>query len=70
MCLLEMLGGIKYKPPMNVEPTRFRAQLLAGDARTVHHVLHWLLSNKEQVTHTAYLAKYGLFYLTYDRSSM
>ncbi|XP_021189622.3 intraflagellar transport protein 81 homolog [Helicoverpa armigera] len=56
--LLEMLGSVKYRPPGGVEPTRFRAQLLAGDARTIHHVLHWLLTNKEQVKNTAYLAKY------------
>ncbi|XP_075970080.1 intraflagellar transport protein 81 homolog [Anticarsia gemmatalis] len=56
--LLEMLGSVKYRPPAGVEPTRFRAQLLAGDARTIHHVLHWLLTNKEQVKNTAYLAKY------------
>ncbi|CAH0604608.1 unnamed protein product [Chrysodeixis includens] len=56
--LLEMLGSVKYRPPAGVEPTRFRAQLLAGDARTVHHVLHWLLTNKDQVKNTAYLAKY------------
>ncbi|XP_049867064.1 intraflagellar transport protein 81 homolog [Pectinophora gossypiella] len=56
--LLEMLGNVKYRPPAGVEPTRFRAQLLAGDARTVHHVLHWLLANKDQVKKTAYLAKY------------
>ncbi|PZC78577.1 hypothetical protein B5X24_HaOG202036 [Helicoverpa armigera] len=53
-----MLGSVKYRPPGGVEPTRFRAQLLAGDARTIHHVLHWLLTNKEQVKNTAYLAKY------------
>ncbi|XP_063822253.1 intraflagellar transport protein 81 homolog isoform X2 [Ostrinia nubilalis] len=56
--LLEMLGSVKYRPPASVEPPRFRAQLLAGDARTIHHVLHWLLTNKEQVKNTAYLAKY------------
>ncbi|XP_026742625.1 intraflagellar transport protein 81 homolog [Trichoplusia ni] len=56
--LLEMLGSVKYRPPAGVEPTRFRAQLLAGEARTVHHVLHWLLTNKDQVKNTAYLAKY------------
>ncbi|XP_012552969.2 intraflagellar transport protein 81 homolog isoform X1 [Bombyx mori] len=56
--LLEMLGSVKYRPPSTVEPTRFRSQLLAGDSRTIHHVLHWLLSNKEQVKNTAYLAKY------------
>ncbi|KAJ8722796.1 hypothetical protein PYW07_003976 [Mythimna separata] len=56
--LLEMLGSVKYRPPAGVEPTRFRAQLLAGDARTIHHVLHWLLTNKDQVKNTAYLAKY------------
>lgn len=55
--LLEMLGSVKYRPPASVEPPRFRAQLLAGDARTIHHVLHWLLTNKEQVKNTAYLAK-------------
>ncbi|CAB3236471.1 unnamed protein product [Arctia plantaginis] len=58
LSLLEMLGSVKYRPPAGVEPTRFRAQLLAGDARTIHHVLHWLLTNKEQVKNTAYLAKY------------
>ncbi|XP_013186423.2 intraflagellar transport protein 81 homolog [Amyelois transitella] len=58
MRLLEMLGSVKYRPPSTVEPTRFRSQLLAGDPRTVHHVLHWLLTNKEQVKNTAYLAKY------------
>ncbi|XP_052750612.1 intraflagellar transport protein 81 homolog isoform X2 [Galleria mellonella] len=58
MRLLEMLGSVKYRPPANVEPTYFRTQLLAGDARTIHHVLHWLLTNKEQVKNTAYLAKY------------
>ncbi|XP_039747399.1 intraflagellar transport protein 81 homolog [Pararge aegeria] len=56
--LLEMLGSVKYRPPPGVEPTLFRSQLLAGDSRTIHHVLHWLLSNKEQVKNTAYLAKY------------
>ncbi|KAF9409806.1 hypothetical protein HW555_010929 [Spodoptera exigua] len=56
--LLEMLGSVKYRPPGGVEPTRFRAQLLAGDARTIHHVLHWLLTNRDQVKNTAYLAKY------------
>ncbi|XP_023947556.1 intraflagellar transport protein 81 homolog [Bicyclus anynana] len=56
--LLEMLSSVKYRPPPGVEPTLFRSQLLAGDARTIHHVLHWLLSNKEQVKNTAYLAKY------------
>ncbi|KAJ0180445.1 hypothetical protein K1T71_003849 [Dendrolimus kikuchii] len=56
--LLEMLGSIKYRPPGSVEPTQFRTQLLAGDSRTVHHVLHWLLTNKDQVKNTAYLAKY------------
>ncbi|XP_053625736.1 intraflagellar transport protein 81 homolog [Plodia interpunctella] len=58
MRLLEMLGSVKYRPPAATEPARFRSQLLAGDARTVHHVLHWLLTNKEQVKNTAYLAKY------------
>ncbi|XP_048479613.1 intraflagellar transport protein 81 homolog [Plutella xylostella] len=56
--LLEMLASVKYRPPGGVEPTRFRTLLLAGDARTVHHALHWLLTNKEQVKNTAYLAKY------------
>ncbi|CAK1582035.1 unnamed protein product [Parnassius mnemosyne] len=56
--LLEMLGNIKYRPPTNVEPSQFRKQLLAGDARTIHHVMHWILTNKEQVKKTAYLAKY------------
>ncbi|RVE54877.1 hypothetical protein evm_000644 [Chilo suppressalis] len=56
--LLEMLASVKYRPPANVEPPRFRTQLLAGDSRTIHHVLHWLLTNKEQVKNTAYLAKY------------
>ncbi|XP_032514188.2 intraflagellar transport protein 81 homolog [Danaus plexippus] len=56
--LLEMLGNVKYRPPTSVEATAFRSQLIAGDQRTVHHVLHWLLSNKEQVKNTAYLAKY------------
>ncbi|KAL4702532.1 hypothetical protein ACJJTC_001417 [Scirpophaga incertulas] len=56
--LLEMLGSVKYRPPANVEPPKFRAQLLAGDARTIHHVMHWLLTNKEHVKNTAYLAKY------------
>ncbi|CAG9585583.1 unnamed protein product [Danaus chrysippus] len=56
--LLEMLGNVKYRPPSSVEATAFRSQLIAGDQRTVHHVLHWLLSNKEQVKNTAYLAKY------------
>ncbi|XP_034840670.1 intraflagellar transport protein 81 homolog [Maniola hyperantus] len=56
--LLEMLGSVKYRPLPGVEPTLFRSQLLAGDSRTIHHVLHWLLSNKEQVKNTAYLAKY------------
>lgn len=55
--LLEMLSNVKYRPPAGVEPARFRAQLLAGEVRTVHHVLHWLLVNKEQVKNTAYLAK-------------
>lgn len=55
--LLEMLGNVKYRPPMGMEPTRFRAQLLAGDSRTIHHVMHWLLLNKNQVENTAYLAK-------------
>ncbi|XP_059054242.1 intraflagellar transport protein 81 homolog [Achroia grisella] len=58
MRLLEMLGSVKYRPPANVEPAYFRTQLLAGDSRTIHHVLHWLLTNKEQVKNTAYLAKY------------
>ncbi|CAH2074174.1 unnamed protein product, partial [Iphiclides podalirius] len=53
-----MLGSIKYRPPATVEPSLFRAKLLAGDSRTIHHVMHWLLSNKEQVKKTAYLAKY------------
>ncbi|XP_046965122.1 intraflagellar transport protein 81 homolog [Vanessa cardui] len=56
--LLEMLGNVKYRPPAGTEPTLFRSQLLAGDTRTIHHALHWLLSNKEQVKNTAYLAKY------------
>ncbi|KAG6449607.1 hypothetical protein O3G_MSEX006109 [Manduca sexta] len=56
--LLEMLGNVKYRPPANVEPPRFRAQLIAGDAKTIHHVLHWLLTNKDQVKNTAYLARY------------
>ncbi|XP_050345030.1 intraflagellar transport protein 81 homolog [Nymphalis io] len=56
--LLEMLGNVKYRPPAGIEPTLFRSQLLAGDTRTIHHALHWLLSNKEQVKNTAYLAKY------------
>ncbi|KAJ2952838.1 hypothetical protein O0L34_g7204 [Tuta absoluta] len=56
--LLEMLASVKYRPPAGVEPSRFRAHLLAGDARTVHHVIHWLLTNKDQVKNTAYLAKY------------
>ncbi|XP_068629995.1 intraflagellar transport protein 81 homolog [Battus philenor] len=58
MRVLEMLGSVKYRPPANVEPSTFRAKLLAGDARTIHHVMHWILSNKEQVKKTAYLAKY------------
>ncbi|XP_061712160.1 intraflagellar transport protein 81 homolog isoform X1 [Cydia pomonella] len=56
--LLEMLGSVKYRPPAGEDPPRFRALLLAGDANTVHHVLYWLLANKEHVTNTAYLAKY------------
>ncbi|KPJ01803.1 Intraflagellar transport protein 81-like [Papilio xuthus] len=56
--LLEMLGSVKYRPPATVEPSQFRAQLLAGDSRTIHHVMHWILTNKEQVKKTAYLAKY------------
>ncbi|VVC94390.1 unnamed protein product [Leptidea sinapis] len=56
--LLEMLGNVKYRPPSGVEPGVFRSQLLAGDANTIHHVLYWLLSNKEQVKNTAYLARY------------
>ncbi|XP_026329078.1 intraflagellar transport protein 81 homolog [Hyposmocoma kahamanoa] len=56
--LLEMLASVKYRPPQGVEPSRFRAQLLAGDSRTIHHVMHWLLLNKNQVQNTAYLAKY------------
>ncbi|CAK1552135.1 unnamed protein product [Leptosia nina] len=56
--LLEMLGNVKLRPPTGADPTTFRTQLLAGDARTIHHVLHWLLSNKEQVKDTAYLARY------------
>ncbi|XP_072944094.1 intraflagellar transport protein 81 homolog isoform X2 [Epargyreus clarus] len=56
--LLEMLGSVKYRPPAGVEPTLFRSQLLAGDPPTIHHVLNWLLSNKEHVKNTAYLAKY------------
>lgn len=56
--LLEMLANVKYRPPGSVEPLKFRAQLLAGDARTVHHVLYWLLINKDQVKNTAYLSKY------------
>lgn len=55
--LLEMLASVKYRPPMGVEPSQFRAQLLAGDSRTIHHAMHWLLTNKEQVKKTAYLAK-------------
>ncbi|XP_041976928.1 intraflagellar transport protein 81 homolog [Aricia agestis] len=58
VCLLEMLGNVKYRPPPGVEPATFRAQLLAGDARTIHHIIHWLLSNRDQVKNTAYLAKY------------
>ncbi|XP_047510339.1 intraflagellar transport protein 81 homolog [Pieris napi] len=56
--LLEMLGNVKLRPPSGVDPATFRTQLLAGDARTVHHVLYWLLSNQEQVKNTAYLARY------------
>ncbi|CAG5012645.1 unnamed protein product [Parnassius apollo] len=56
--ILEMLANIKYRPPANVEPSQFRKQLLAGDPRTIHHVMHWILTNKEQVKKTAYLAKY------------
>ncbi|XP_045519239.1 intraflagellar transport protein 81 homolog [Pieris brassicae] len=56
--LLEMLGNVKLRPPSGVDPATFRTQLLAGDARTVHHVLYWLLSNQEQVINTAYLARY------------
>lgn len=56
--ILEMLGNVKYRPPAGIEPTLFRSQLLAGDSRTIHHALHWILSNKEQVKNTAYLAKY------------
>ncbi|XP_014358511.2 intraflagellar transport protein 81 homolog [Papilio machaon] len=56
--LLEMLGSVKYRPPATVEPSQFRAQLIAGDPRTIHHVMHWILTNKEQVKKTAYLAKY------------
>ncbi|KOB78735.1 Intraflagellar transport protein 81-like protein [Operophtera brumata] len=54
--LLEMLGSVKYRPPPGVEPTRFRAQLLAGDARTIHHVLHWLLTNKDQKVTTNFVS--------------
>ncbi|CAH2086587.1 unnamed protein product [Euphydryas editha] len=53
-----MLGNVKYRPPVGIEPTLFRSQLLAGDSRTIHHALHWILTNKEQVKNTAYLAKY------------
>lgn len=60
--LLEMLASVKYRPPQGVEPSRFRAQLLAGDSRTIHHVMHWLLLNKNQVQNTAYLAKWVLVY--------
>ncbi|XP_013146107.1 PREDICTED: intraflagellar transport protein 81 homolog [Papilio polytes] len=56
--LLEMLGSVKYRPPATVDSSQFRVQLLAGDPRTIHHVMHWLLTNKEQVKKTAYLAKY------------
>ncbi|CAG4909233.1 unnamed protein product [Colias eurytheme] len=56
--LLEMLSNVKYRPPSAVDPAVFRSQLLAGDARTIHHVLHWLLTNKDQVKNTAYLARY------------
>lgn len=55
--LLDMLSSVKYHPPGGVEPAKFRGLLLAGDSRTIHHALHWLLTNKEHVKKTAYLAK-------------
>ncbi|GBP21971.1 Intraflagellar transport protein 81 homolog [Eumeta japonica] len=56
--VLEMLASVKYRPPPGAEAAAFRARLLAGEPRALHHALHSLLKNKEQAKNTAYLAKY------------
>lgn len=55
---MDALQKIQYRPE-NIDLLNFRTLLVHGDKKVIHPILHWILSNKERVKKTTYLAKYS-----------